>query len=340
MLRRLGIFVATFIPISLVFLWLYAGWIEVYEPLPLQASNAIQHRLAPGTRVAVLDTGHWQSFFDHPDGREWYLRRWDAPVKHMIFLNLVLLPGLLLATPAPWRTRLVLLALGLLGAFLCHVLAITTLVRGYLYLRTASDGAGNVYVADGGGASNAFRITPDGVVTSLIDATGDGVGNPLTGTQGIAVDGFGNVFVSATVSLNVFRITPGGTVTEILDATGDGAGATLGMPWGLATDSSGNVYVADDINDQVFKVTPGGAVSVVIDVSGDGTGNGLDIPRYVAVDAADNLYASGIASKNVLRLDGPPPAVPGTSPWSLGLLVLCLLGGLEVLGRRQAPSQG
>ena len=37
-------------------------------------------------------------------------------------------------------------------------------------------------------SDNAFKITPAGVVTQIIDFTGDGAGNTLNGAIGIAVD--------------------------------------------------------------------------------------------------------------------------------------------------------
>ena len=49
----------------------------------------------------------------------------------------------------------------------------------------AFDGAGNVYVT-GLISDNAFKITPDGLITEIIDATGDGIIN-LDYPVGIAV---------------------------------------------------------------------------------------------------------------------------------------------------------
>ena len=85
------------------------------------------------------------------------------------------------------------------------------------------DVEGNVYVA-GTGSSNAFKITPAGVITEIIDATGDSAGNRLDAPIGIAVDEAGNVYVTGAVSANAFKITPAGVITQIIDATGDGAG--------------------------------------------------------------------------------------------------------------------
>ena len=99
----------------------------------------------------------------------------------------------------------------------------------------AVDAAGNVYVA-GRTSDNAFKITPGGVISEIIDATGDGVGHTLRFPAGIAVDNVGNVYVSGLASDNAFKITPGGVISEIIDATGDGAGHTLDRPLGIAVE--------------------------------------------------------------------------------------------------------
>jgi len=69
----------------------------------------------------------------------------------------------------------------------------------------AVDVAGNVYVA-GNASENAFKITPGGVITEIIDSTGDGAGNTLDLARGIAVDGVGNVYVAGGGSNNAFKI--------------------------------------------------------------------------------------------------------------------------------------
>ena len=88
------------------------------------------------------------------------------------------------------------------------------------------DGSGNVYLA-GYNGDNAFRITPGGVITEIIDATGDGAGNTLDGPWGIAVDAVGDVYLAGYYSHTAFKITPGGVLTVILHSPGDGAGHPL-----------------------------------------------------------------------------------------------------------------
>ncbi len=69
----------------------------------------------------------------------------------------------------------------------------------------AVDDSGNAYVT-GAQSDNAFKITPDGVITEIIDSTGDGLGNRLNGLYGIAVDDAGNAYVTGRSSDNAFKI--------------------------------------------------------------------------------------------------------------------------------------
>jgi hypothetical protein len=134
----------------------------------------------------------------------------------------------------------------------------------------AVDSSGNVYVT---GGNNAFKIETPGTcsttgtpctITEIIDSTGDGGGNELFYTWGVATDSSGNVYVNGRDSYNTFKIeTPGTcstagtpcTITEIIDATGDGAGNTLWGPEGVGVDSGGNVYVAGSSHN-VFRLQP------------------------------------------------------------------------------------
>ena len=133
-------------------------------------------------------------------------------------------------------------------------------------------------------------------ITEIIDASGDGAGNPLDGSISIAVDGAGNVYVTGYDSDNAFRITPAGTITKIVDASGDGTGNTLDGSHGVAVDGAGNVYVTG--SDNVFQITPAGKITEIIDASGDGAGKTLDRPHGTAVDGAGNVYVTGVDSDN------------------------------------------
>ena len=205
-------------------------------------------------------------------------------------------------------------------------------VLGYPFGLTV-DAFSNVYVS-GQDSHNVLRVTPDGVVSQLINQSGDGLGNTLDYPMGVAVDGLGNVYVTGNESDNVFRITPSGEIVEILDATGDGHGNTFDRPWDIAADASGNAYVpglnsqktfrislsgeitkicdwaafdiAVDAAGNVYmagtKMSPDGTVIGSIDASGDGLGHPLDLASDVAVDSAGNWFVVGLNSNNVFKI--------------------------------------
>ena len=78
--------------------------------------------------------------------------------------------------------------------------------------RKTFTGAFAVAVALGFGlALLPVNVMAQGIITEIIDASGDGAGNPLANPFGVAVDGAGNVYVSGVGSSdNAFQITPGG----------------------------------------------------------------------------------------------------------------------------------
>ena len=140
-----------------------------------------------------------------------------------------------------------------------------------------------------------------------------GDGGPATAAQistiqGIAVDRWGNLYLSDTGNHRVRKISTSGVITTLAGTgvagfSGDGGPATaaqLNLPYGLAADLAGYLYVADLGNDRVRRVGPDGVIITVAGngnqgSSGDGgaaTGAQLLSPRNVAVDAAGNLYFS------------------------------------------------
>ena len=163
-----------------------------------------------------------------------------------------------------------------------------------------TDAAGNLYVACD--SSNAFRVTPAGVITELIDFAGDGQGHLLLYCRAIAVGGTGDVFVAGQGSDNAFRIVPGGTITQIIDASGDGAGHALEGAWGIAVDRAGNVYVTGIDSVNAFMITPAGLITQIIDASGDGAGHPLERPYEIAVDAAGNVFVAGSTGDNAFKI--------------------------------------
>jgi hypothetical protein len=166
----------------------------------------------------------------------------------------------------------------------------------------AIDAADNLYVA-GQASDNVFRISPGGVVTTMIDATGDGAGHPFSFPGQVAVDGAGTVYVVGG-SGNVFRITAGGLVSVFVDGTG-GMGSVFAAAGSLAVDSAGNLYAGGEIDDSpvVIKVTPGGTPSTVMTSAGDSAGHPLISTQFtLTVDAADNLFVPDLNGRRVFRV--------------------------------------
>ena len=179
-------------------------------------------------------------------------------------------------------------------------------------LRTIVDPTtGNIYVS-GYSSDNVFKITPSGMITEIIDASGEpeDLDNNCERAFDLAIDAEGNVFVVCQVSSNVFKITPDGEITEIIDNVvieiDDGEEKEVPYlvndPNGIAVDTAGNLFLAATESDVVLKITSDGESTVIIGADGDGFGKLLAKPRSVAVDANGNVYVAGDETDNVFQI--------------------------------------
>ena len=189
---------------------------------------------------------------------------------------------------------------------------------------TATDSAGNVYVADFN--HHAVRkITPAGVVTTIAGFAADGETGDRDGTgidarlffpTGIAVDRVGNIYVTEQQGYTIRKITPAGVVSTLAgtfgvpgSADGIGNGASFYYPCGIAVDSAGNVYVSEILNQTIRKITPAGVVSTITGAAGvrgstDGPGAvaRFSNPADLAIDNTGNLYVADNLNSTIRKI--------------------------------------
>jgi len=192
----------------------------------------------------------------------------------------------------------------------------------------AVDNAGTIYVADT--YNHAIRrIDPVGtnwMVTTLAGTPGspgesDGPGSyaSFRFPYGVAVDGFGYVYVADTYNQTIRQIAPGGYVTTLVGAAGTNgiangtnSSARFNYPSGVAVDAAGTVYVADTYNSLIRQVRLLGSDWVASTVAGipkfpgsaDGTNYQAQFsyPFGVAVDASGDLLVADTSYDTIRRI--------------------------------------
>jgi streptogramin lyase len=184
----------------------------------------------------------------------------------------------------------------------------------------AMDPSGNLYVSDYGNLA-IRRISPEGMVTTLIS------GLP-SGPWAIATGPSGNLYL--TIGASICKLIPDGSLTTLAgsasqagSADGPGSSALFSSPRGLAVDASENVYVVDSGNDTIRQVTPQGVVSTLAGSAGkagyaDGTGSAalFNQPQGIAVGPSGNLFVldTGNRAIRTITLQG---VVTTQVPWPL-----------------------
>ena len=221
--------------------------------------------------------------------------------------------GLLLAGGTVWAQQYLITTVAGGGVPVTPAPAVNTAIG--TPFSVAAGAGGSVYFT----ASNClFRVDAAGVLTRVAGnstaratrATEDSRPAPsLTGYQGVAVDGGGNLYLADTENNAIRKVAVTGIITTVAGTgsagysgdRGPGTIATLDYPSGVAVDAAGNVYIADSVNRVIRKLTA--TTGIITTVAGSGSqGDSGDggpatsaqfwFPEAVALDGAGNLYIS------------------------------------------------
>ncbi len=196
----------------------------------------------------------------------------------------------------------------------------------------AVDTLGNLYIADC--SNNRIRKVNTSGIISTIAGTGtagfSGDSGAATAARflapnSIALDNFGNIYISDYGNHRIRKIDPSGIITTIagngsIGFSGDGGAATAAMlnyPTGVTVDVSGSVYIADESNQCIRKVNSAGIINTIagndtVGFSGDGgpaTAAMLNSPHAVAVDNGGYIYIADFYNNRVRKVSSCFPAL-------------------------------
>jgi len=220
----------------------------------------------------------------------------------------------------------------------------------------AFDNAGNLFVADRGGAT-IRRITPAGAVSTYAGQPGmpgniNGTSDVarFVGPRTVAVDPRGNVLVGdgngtiREVTPDRFVTLYAGVPTERRPTDGPLAVARFGSTDGLAIDPLGNIFVADATANAIRRIDSRGMVTTVGGVAGvPGGTDGSDAevrfnyPTALALDPFGNLYVADTANNTVRKAVSTTRLVNLSIRSSVGVGDQTLIVGFVIAGSDPKP---
>jgi len=142
---------------------------------------------------------------------------------------------------------------------------------------------------------------------------GVNLGSEFDNPIDLAIDKFGNIYVSDLGNNVIRKVTNGGTVSTYAGngktgyKDGDALSAEFNAPEGIVIDDSGNLYVSDSQNNVIRKISSAGIVSTYAGNGTTGLKNGAALsaefsgPNGLAIDKSKNIYVSDFYN-NVIRM--------------------------------------
>jgi len=191
----------------------------------------------------------------------------------------------------------------------------------------AFDPAGNLYIADSNNSCIRIVTTDQNIHTfagqcSYALYQGDGgpaLSAKLNKPYSVAVDAWGNVYISDTGNDVLREVTTDGIIHTIAGTgtagfagdNGPALQAQFSSPAGIALDVSGSIFIADKSNSRIRKILPSGIIITIAGTGGFGySGSGgaatsaeLFFPLGLGLDpASNNLYIADSQNQVVRAL--------------------------------------